>query len=428
MREILIGLMILFLGLEVKAEEMESSTALKLSLEDCVEIALKNNPELLQAKSNFNLSQASYRSNWSALLPQVTGSARYNKIKASPYYDLSTTKTSTVSLGLNQSLFDLRDWAQVAKSNAEKNVALQDYKIIEARVILEVKERYYEVLKAQRLLNLAESLLRESEENLRKAEVLFNLGATTKIDLLKIQVERTQREFELITAQKNLKLAKVSLTLSLGMDSYAEIELQEDSLPLGDEVVSLDSLLNLAKTSRPEIQKARLKWQSTGAELLSAKWAYLPSLSFFSDYSYSEENWPEDYSDWRDKSSLSVGFDFGIPFFDGFLRESNLSGAKAKRRIAELDLKRTELKIAKEVREVYYEWEEIRKKLSLTRIGLEEARESYRLLKEKYALGVATSLELVSAQAALARAETSRIEAVYESKLVLARFERAIGK
>ena len=81
-----------------------------------------------------------------------------------------------------------------------------------------VKERYYNLLAAEKLLKVAEETLRSSEESYKRAQVLFDVGKAPKSDVLQAKVQLETDRMFLIEAQNNLAIAQASLNHILGFD------------------------------------------------------------------------------------------------------------------------------------------------------------------------------------------------------------------
>jgi outer membrane protein len=403
------------------------------TLAECVSTALENSPELAQAREDLHLSQADYYSSFSSVLPSAYASTGYTRsgpnfrISSTGVMEEVTTETYSTRFSLSQPLIDLPGLAGIFSSGAGLTAARASLRDRESDVVLEVTEAYYGLLKARALESVFELALDRSERNLAHAEALYELGAGSKADYLSMKVEKTQAEVDLIGARGAVDLARASLVKAMGIPFESEFELEE--IPdLGHrEVPQLSLLKELAFESRPELASVDASLRRANLDVLSARASYLPTLSLTADYSYSGEQFPGDAATWDDNDSWSVGLRAQMPIFDGLLRETALSRAATQRARLGQEERRWELAIEYEVEAAYHALRESDKRLDVVEVAREEAEESYRMAEERYRLGAATPLELVTAQLALTRAESSEVEAFYDRRLAVARLENAIG-
>ncbi len=405
-----------------------------LTLNECVEIALEHNFTLKQVEQELRASTAEYRSSWSNFFPNVSLSGGYSRYKSeypSPlggFFAYEDTSWSA-SLQLTQILFDSDALTLSRQLRANREMVAMGYEKEKLNVLLKVKEGYYNLLRTQKLIEVSQTRLKKGEANLRKTEQLHELGAASRADLLKSKVNLLESRLELMRAKKNLKLAESNLLITLGLDPSQDITVKEDLVVETEEVPSFETLLELAHLHSPELKQTEANLKMAKASLYGAYGDYLPSLSLTASYGYesnhllsSKEAWDEGRRNWR------FGLNVSLPIFTGFRRFLMIGKAKADFRSAEYYRSILERNLVMEIKNCYLEIGESREMLALAEETLELAEESYKAAKERYNLGAAPIIELIDAELSLGKAESARIQALYDYRLGIERLKTIVGK
>jgi outer membrane protein len=404
-----------------------------LTLDDCVEMALRENLILKQAEEALSVANADYWSSWSNFLPNLTLSSGYSRSKSEypwpgGYYSFEDTSYSA-NLQLTQTLFDVGTIAYVSELRANRQMVATEYEKKRLAILLEVKEDYYSVLRTEKLLEVSRTSLRESETNLQKTEQMHALGSASRAGLLRAQVNLLESRLELMTAEKNVKLAKSKLAITLGFSSSEDLSVQEDPSPKLEEIPPYERLLELAGIHSPELRKAGANLGLAKTGLYASYGRFLPGLSLSASYGWEsdyllplQDAWDTGRKSWR------VALNLSLPIFTGFQRALTVSKARAELRNAEHYREISERNLALELKSCYLDAKESQEMLELARESLELARESYEAARERYNLGAAPILELIDAELSLVKAESIRIQAFYDYILGVERLKTIVGK
>lgn len=193
---------ILFLALawvSLPAEENSSSAVRTLTLEECISIALEHNADAVIALKSMKLAKAEVLGAMANFIPHLSSTSSYSR-------DLSTGVLSPhlyrTSLNLSQSLFNGGyNLAYLSHARAGKQGAEDSYESTLQLIALDVKIRYFNLLKNDRLLRVAEELVRSSEERVKREESLYEIGATAKANLLRAKVKLGEDRLYLISGR-----------------------------------------------------------------------------------------------------------------------------------------------------------------------------------------------------------------------------------
>jgi outer membrane protein TolC len=153
----------------------------------------------------------------------------------------------------------------------------------------------------------------------------------------------------------------------------------------------------------------------------SAKSAYLPTLSARGGWAWAREEFPPRNRSW------SVALFGSLPLFDGFNRERQLYQARATLDQTRAAERAEELALRKELDQALGTVDAALASIDLAAQTVELSAEDLRVTQERYRLGLATILDLQSAQIALRQAEVDLIQRRFDYQLGLARLEAILG-
>jgi outer membrane protein TolC len=313
------------------------------------------------------------------------------------------------------------------ESLEQKRASRENARYVRRDVAFEARQKYLEVLKAGKILEVRQEAQELSKRRLEKAEAMVEVGSAVRSDVLRAQVEVSSNELEFISAQNALRLAETDLRHFLRLEDDTELVL-EDVMEAEDMEYSLESSLASAMEYRPDIISARHSLGAARYAVWTDRGGWFPYLTFSRTYTYQgidfpdELAWFQDYSEWE----WSIRLTWNL--FDGLYTFGRVKSAKASRRIAEEDLFEVMRNAALEVRKATYNVDEARQRVEVSRETVSVAEEELRLSEERYRLGAGTMLEQIDSQVSLSEARTSYIEALYDLLLSQASLVRAMGK
>ena len=162
--------LLLFLT-NISSGQTEASSPRVFSLDECIQLAVKNNATLIAAKNSYNVAKSDVWTAWGRLLPGVDSRLGYSRRVVGPtdriYYDeatgelsfgisgIETSKYYSASISASQG-WSLGGWDfyNIKQKNASKNWAKSSYQLTRQELILSVKQTYFDVLKAKMLLDI----------------------------------------------------------------------------------------------------------------------------------------------------------------------------------------------------------------------------------------------------------------------------------
>ncbi len=417
-----------------------ADAAARLTLRDCLDTALANHPALRSAQEGLNAGKARVTQASSPYLPQVqasTGYAESRSLGSALQLGESVTKSYTTTLSVNQVIYDFGKTGgglDAARSAVES--AASDADRVKQEVILNVKQAYYALLQANKLLMVAQQTLDQTEGHMRQAEAFFRAGSKPRFDVTRAEVDVNSARLGVINAKNDVRLRTIALCNAMGIDPRGDLEI-EKKLPQPPAVPALDQIQTEALNNRPEMQKAAADIEAAKARVRTAESNYLPTLSANGSYNWahgtSEATIPVStlgsatfQSDIR--NSWNAGVLLSMPIFEGGLTKGRVSEARANLRALEAQRDGLRQSILLEVNQAYADLDTAAARISVMEISEKNAKDNLELAEGRYQAGVGPSLEVTDARLANFRAETDHVQALYDYYLSAARLMKAMGR
>lgn len=261
-------------------------------------------------------------------------------------------------------------------------VAQRNFEIAKADIAMQVEQSYYDVLKAERALTLAQENLDRAKDQLKTAQSKLKLGMVAQIDVISAETEVASAEADLSKAQANLALAKMKFNngLGLALDIPIKLTSQFSYKPMP---IALDKAIQYGLSHRLEIKRA------------------------------------EDAITQRQKEIEVYNNDFTPPL----VLEKSRIGLES----AQVDLENVKANIILEIRQNFESLKDAERQVPLQEKSLEKARESLRIAKARYDAGVITAMDLADAQRGVYQAETAYLQAMFDYNVAVAKFYKSLG-
>ena len=434
-RSIFLTILALVFWTGLALAQTEPSSQEVLTIDQCINIALKNNYDIKAAEKNYDRAKYGLLGAWQGFLPKADVSlrgTRYDQTSISyPAGGLPYSSRSSYGLGLSfsQTIFD--GWNNVANYNYNKKgkfSAGENLKLTKQTVVLGVKNSCYALLKAQMLLEVQTEAVKRSEEQLNMAKAKYDLGAASLSDYLKAKVQLANDSLALITAKNSIKLAEADLNNVLGRNIDAPIQVDAkleykkfdpSAYPMTEETIENHPQINITKS---EVDQAH-------SGLTMARSENSPKISLGMNYSWNDKKFPKSWADYQKPNDpWYMGIQVSLNLFNGLSTISNIWSAQANLQVAKEKLKKDKREVKLEINKALLAITEAEQKIRVTDNALESAKEDLNLTKEKYNLGAASMLELLDANYSYKTAESNQVQALYDYNLAIAQLEKAVGK
>lgn len=294
-------------------------------------------------------------------------------------------------------------------------------------VIFQTKRAYFNVLKAQKLVQVARDSVKVLEAQVEVARNFYEVGMTPFNDLLQTQVELANSKQELIVAQNNLNVAESEFNIILRRAVNAPVRITDIQIyePLKNE---LAYYLALAEKDRLEIKVSDLQIKISHKELQLSRRNFYPTVALEGSYFKRGTEWDLGGGEnFFDPDGWSVT---GIATWDFWQWGRTSFGEQEKRsRLSQARISKEQVldRIRVEVEQSYLKATESEKNIVTVEKAIEQAKENMRITEERYKEQAATSTDILIAQNLLNRTQTNYFNALYDFKIAKAFLQKAVG-
>ncbi len=413
-----------------------------LSLRECEEIALKNQPSITVAQQGVAAAQGRETQARSPYFPQVSASTGYSENRTEGgAFGAGVTKSYTTTLQLNQTLYDFgRTGNSLDAARWGTRSSDQERERTAQEVILNVKQAYYALLAFKYVVEVTQKQVAQTESHLAQAQAFFNAGSKPRFDVTRAEVEVNNARLSLINANNNVRIKTIALNNAMGIDPGRPTEIEKE-LPPVPVVPSLAKAQEDSLKNRPEVMKAEADIEAAKARVRAEEANYFPTLSVNGQY-----NWANGTQDLGNLpinavpgltgrqlvgdigNSWNAGILLSLPLFQGGVTKGRVSEARANMIALEAQRSAVVQSVLLEVNQSYADMESAQARIDAMESALQKARESLQLAQGRYEAGIGPSLEVTDAQVAASQAELDHIQAKYDYRLAVARLFKAMGR
>ncbi len=411
----------------------------KLTLEQAVAEALKNNYDIKIARGNAELAENNLDKGISGFLPSLdlSGNAALSKSEQtsnSPFsFGNSTTRSWSGQVSLSWTLFDgFQMFTNKERYEELEKLGLSQKRTAVENVIVAVISSYLNLMTQERLLDVAENTLEISAERLRKEEIRNNLGGSSSAGLLNAKVFYNNDKTAKLNQELNVEIARKNLNILLGREPDSPVS-AESEIGLMKLKYDEDEILRAALENNSQIVSAarNLKLSELNTGLKQS--LYMPRLMLNGSYGYSDRTVSSDSPRFTgdvttQSADGSIGLTLSYNLFNGLSDKTDIQAAKIDEKIKILQLEKIRSDIAGEVREKYITFKKRVEFVKLEEENLDAARLNMELQKERYENGSAGSLDYRDAQVSYAAAQNRLITSKYQARISLLEIEKLIGE
>ncbi len=406
-----------------------------VTLADAIALAQRTQPAVIQAQSQVRTSQAQRRSAWGSFLPSLSatssasdffseGPPRVDPVTGQLTGGNNSSRSINTSLSASVDLFTgFRRGAELSAAKAgetEAGATLVDARFQQA---LTTTNQFFDALSAAQLLKVREASVRRAEEQLKVSVAKLRAGSATRSDSLRSLVTLGNTRLDLIQAQTDLATAEASLARLIGEVGRVHA-IDDSSFHRVAAVVDTQALRTEAEARSPRIQSAAASAAAAHANVKAARSAYWPSLTLAANTGYNA-NEAQDYT-FFNQHQVSLRMSWSL--FNGFDRELTIAQREASFDVAEATAADEHRAVQAELTQRLAELDAARSKIDITATSVAAATEDLRVQQERYRLGVATIVDVLTSQEALNQAEVDVVNARFDYLRAKAQLDALIGR
>jgi outer membrane protein TolC len=418
--------------------------AADLSLEECLTLARGQAPALQASEAEVSRLDQAVLEARSAQHPSLKLGASYLQYSEAPrtIIPLPGGPNPVVIKTGNANLLGLRTDGQFTLYSSGRNRALiqaaeaardgqrRGRELAEADMVLRVSQAFYRAEASVRLEAAAREAVTAAESHLGTSRARVRAGMSTRVDSLRATVDLAQRSAAYLRARESTRQARIDLETAIGAPLDPDRFLASPGPPAAF-VPDLESEVQRALSSRPELAIYDQSLRATGSQIAAARAGRLPQVNLNATAEYFGPNQKEEYLNLTEAGlktyKLYAGLAVSMPLLDGGLTRARLGQLEAQRR-GLLDRRRdSELAIRREVGRAL---SDLRVTLAVwpsDRTRVIAAEEALRLAEAGYQGGTSTATDVRDAEAALADARAAETSTLMDYWMARASLDHATG-
>lgn len=398
-----------------------------VTLDQAIELALQVQPAMVQARGQVTSASASQRQAVGNWLPSISAGSGYSA-NSTTRFDESTQRTvvgSSESYSANLSgsivVFDgLSRLYDGKAANADATAAQATLVNQRFQVTLQTKQAFFSALAAEELLRVSETRIDRALEQLKVAKDKLANGTATRSDTLRSSVEVGNARLQKLTAETQLATAGANLARLIGVEGSVKA-IREDRLLVMAEI-DTSTIRAEALAQSPAVYQADAEARAAQAQYNASFGQYLPRITA----SYSRSWAGSEILDWN--ASWSARISASWPLFNGFTRELNRTRSAVTRDNARAQAEDTRRQVNAQLTQQLAALEAAQTRLEIAVASRAASDEDLRVQQERYRLGAATILDVLTSQINLDQAEVDVIQARLDYLVAKAQIEAIIGR
>ena len=397
-----------------------------VNLDDCIRLALGNNPRIQSAMQDVFASDARVKQAWSNYFPQFSWQSGYSRIRQLQLSDVFRENLiyNYWVLGQISGSQLLYDFGITQNQVSVRKIDNLAYRIILTGtindVIYNVKDSYFNLQYTIAAKDVAEKNLKQHTMIYEQAKAFYYAGVKPKVDVTMAEVNLSNAKLSLIQADHTVKIAMAKLNNAIGIPYFTKYTLS-DKLQYDNYKIEFSKIIEICEKSRPEFQLADVKVEQANQNLKLIRKIWFPQFYIQGQFEIGGRHPDSNYG-------YSWGGYLNFPTINGMLIKHELREAKALYSKEQANAINTKNKVYLEAQSAYYSLDEKRNKIPVALVGMKQAKDNYELSLNRYKVGVADPVELNNAQVQYFNSQLTYYKTMYEYNSAKANLEKAIGR
>lgn len=398
-------------------------------LQTAVNIALENNLTLKRSQLNQLSNEATVLQNKGARLPTLSTGAstgfRWGR-SVNPVTNLfETARIGNINLSANSNvtLFaGSRISNNLTQSKLDLEAGLFNIEATKNSITLNIINLFVNVVFNREQVNIAESQLITSKDQLDRTTKLVAAGSLPLADKLDLQAQNATNELEVINAQNSLRISKLNLAQAMQIPFTEDFQVVEPEFVINDGLMASENpsdIFNTAVEIMPEIKLAKVNVESAEYGVKIAKGAFLPTLgigaNIFSNYvdrAFGNER-PSFGAQIENNLSQSLNLNLSIPIFSQFNNTAGVQRARVQRQISEVAEVEAKNTLRQDIESAYNSALAAQQSYEANLVRLDAVQESFRIAQQRLDVGAINSVDFQVAQNNLFNTQADLLNAKY---------------
>lgn len=399
------------------------------TLNDCIEIAIKNNPDIRASLFNEEVYKSQILQAWANYFPSISvgingsrSGTKYSHIKDQniPYRKSYTTMGYFPTLSADMMLFDFgKTKATADMARNLYHASKEDTKENINTIIYDIKATYYNILFAQAQVRVYEDTVKDYELQLQQAWSFYNLGKKAKLDVVTAEYNLGKAQLNLVKSKNILEVVLVQLSKIMGIPEYTNYELS-DPMSVDKYDITQEEAIKTAMEVRPELNSAIKTAKAAKMKLRAQRREFAPDLGIYGSYDNGIGN---DYN----LRSTQIGVGLSYSNMNILQTKKLVDQARAEYERSQAQLDSVKDTVYFNVKKAYMDLQTDKEAIVIAKLALDQAKEQYRQVTGRYKAGVGDAIELKDGENTYLNARLDFYNAILNYNVTAASLEKEIG-
>ena len=433
----------LFLGfvtfaLTSVAQNTEQS-ALTLTLEQALEIALSESPTIKVAEQEIEIKRYAKQEAYSSLYPRFDATAQYQRVIEKQTMSMSLGgQAQTIKVGSDNSfnggisasmpIVNAQLWENLNISVADVVLSIEKARSSQIDMIEQVSKAYFSVLLAKESLAVYQSVYNNAVENNKNIRMRYEVGSVSEFDFVSSNVSVQNAIPNLIEAENSVVLALWQLKALLGIDLAKNIDVAGSLMDYEAQMNYAHTLAQLDLSNNTTLKQLDIQEDMLKSALKISKLANVPTLSINAAYLYTALGNDGSFFQGKAWNPYSyAGLQLNIPIFAGGQRRAAIKQASLNLSNLKLQRENAERQLQVAVVQSLNNMQTNVKKFSSAAATVDQAQRGYEIAVKRYEVGRGTLVDVDNSQLALTQAELGRNSAIYNFLLAKISLDKILG-
>lgn len=420
------------------AHELRAQQPMKLSMEQCRDMALTASEELKQADNRLRQAELDDKIAATARLPKIEGSATGAYVLPDiemTGMELAMRGTYMAGLTLTQPIYTggkISAGRQMARLG--RQIADQQLRMTRMDVLVDADNAYWSYIAVRRKVRMLESYSTQMDTIYKQTSSAVAAGMAIENDLLRIEAKRTEIEYQLQRARNGADLCRMALCNVIGAPLDTAIEPTDTTFNIESPTATS---LDIAR--RPEVGLLEKQIDVNMQRIRDARSEMLPTVGLSAGYSYYGNIKLKGFADMGNGTTVPYTQEFRdgigiamlavkIPIFHWGESRKKMHKARYELDNSQLELQRNMRLMSIEAQQAVQNVEDGYRMIHTAESGLRQAEENLRVMRNRYAAAMSPLTDLLDAQSQWQQAQSNLIEAQTQYMIYRTDYLRATGQ
>ncbi len=435
-----LGLFLGFITLTLTSvAQSTEQTALALTLEQALEIALSENPTIKVAEQEIEIKRYAKQETYASLYPRFDATAQYQRVlaKQTMVMDFGGA-TQTIKVGSDNSfnggvtgsmpIVNAQLWESLKVSVADVILAIEKARSSQIDMIEQVSQAYFSVLLAKESLVVYQRVYDNAVENNKNIKKRYEVGSVSEFDFISSNVSVQNAIPNVIEAQNSVVLALWQLKALLGIDLNKNIDVAGSLADYEAQMNYAHTIDQLDLSKNSTLKQLNIQEGMLESALKITKLANVPTLSINAAYLYTALGNDGKFFQAKAWNPYSyAGVQLNIPIFAGNQRRAATRQAKLNLSNLQLQRENAERQLRVAVVNSLNNMQTNVKKFSAAAATVSQAQRGYDIAVKRYEVGRGTLVDVDNSQLQLTQAELGRNSAIYNFLIAKISLDKILG-